>query len=463
MRRYLALVLVHIAIGSSCVGAPSSDKPATVDCAKSCPGSTPPSQTGTSGFVVIADTPSTDGGGATVKMIATGPNRKRILNPGTWRENFFAIAAAPGKWTITLKDEFLSLRQEDFELTVKAGEWVTRRIQMQLQAVVTILGDVSSPADGWEPIRGNRKKVIPAPDSGPQQVILVPGIYKIPGKEEQKLHLCANAGGMHAYVPKAGEPANAVGLYGFRFVLDDAVPVLDPVKDPRAGLLVKKDKENVSAQKPRLFRRRLRHGDRVRGFEEIREIVHHVVLHTSRTDDAAEYIQKLAKAHRSVHFVIDFDGTILQLVNLVYATVPGSGGGGDLTVDIALVNAMPDLVKKPTAPAFSPKHPRAAELAKHPRKASVQRKINGKPARSYGYTEAQHRALTSLLRGLICLFPHMSRATAQVEGDDGWNVTGFDNAGVVGAFHISAAAQDPGPGFDWKRVEEDLSRVPDIF
>jgi hypothetical protein len=132
--------------------------------------------------------------------------------------------------------------------------------------------------------------------------------------------------------------------------------------------------------------------------------VQRAILRASWTHDAAAAfrVQVGRIPASSAHFIIDFDGTIYQTADLADALL-SEREEPRRSVEIVLVGKIDNLLKRPDRPMFPPTHRRAAEMAKHPRQRSGIKAINGHRSQSWGYTDAQYRALGSLLRRLQAL------------------------------------------------------------
>ncbi|MCA9518629.1 MAG: N-acetylmuramoyl-L-alanine amidase, partial [Myxococcales bacterium] len=192
-------------------------------------------------------------------------------------------------------------------------------------------------------------------------------------------------------------------------------------------------------------------------------VIHTMLLHTSLTQTAAESQRAMVARGLSEHFIIDFDGTIYQTVDVARMAFHAAEQNNS-SVGVTLISAQPNLVREPDAPPFDPNHARAAEMAKHPRARSAVMRINGGRVQSYGYTDAQRRSLGALARALASVFPKVGHGvprdargeiiTAVVEDPDALE-------GVVGHWHTSADRWDPGPGMDWRALEVAMTDGPD--
>lgn len=106
---------------------------------------------------------------------------------------------------------------------------------------------------------------------------------------------------------------------------------------------------------------------------------------------------------------------------------------------------------------------RAEEMARFPRTASKQMEINGAKVRAFGYTEAQYKTLGALVRTLAHVFPALSKvAGLDAEGSVIGRVLDAPAAarGILAHWHLDAQRWDPGPGFDWSRLANELAEGP---
>lgn len=213
--------------------------------------------------------------------------------------------------------------------------------------------------------------------------------------------------------------------------------------------------------------RRTKKGAPVKTLDELKEAVHMVVLHTDLTYDSDLCFRVLVDRGLSTHFMIDWDGTLYQGLDVLYQAYH-AGDANDASVGVDLNNLMRNLVREPNEPAYYPTHSRIAEMNKKEfkRPRSARMRINGGEVQSYGYTDAQYQALIGLLKVLtkvldrIQPFPPLDERGEIIPNtlEDGLGFEGF-----VGHWHVSASRWDPGPGFDWQRVYHGLAREHNAF
>ena len=106
---------------------------------------------------------------------------------------------------------------------------------------------------------------------------------------------------------------------------------------------------------------------------------------------------------------------------------------------------------------------REAEMARHPRTISERTSINSARVRTYGYTEAQYKTLGALVRTLATVFPALSKV-AGVDAKGEVIERGLEDPaaspGILAHWHWEMQRWDPGPGFDWSRLVNELSERP---
>lgn len=225
-----------------------------------------------------------------------------------------------------------------------------------------------------------------------------------------------------------------------------------------------KSRANEAAGKPRLQAERIQKGQRVNAmdWDKIREVVRMVVIHTDLTSSAKGCFNALVGRNLSTHFMIDWDGTIYQGMDLGYQAFHG-GATNSVSIGIDMNNKMPNLQSREKAnnPPYPEGHPayesRTSKGWPHKRPKSRMKKFNGGRVKSYGYTDPQYTALIALLTKLTeqDMFKLIKRTyPMDAKGEVIPNVIEGGDAfeGLVGHMHVSATRWDPGPGFDWQRV-----------
>ncbi|NUN12816.1 MAG: N-acetylmuramoyl-L-alanine amidase [Myxococcales bacterium] len=229
---------------------------------------------------------------------------------------------------------------------------------------------------------------------------------------------------------------------------------------------------------------RVRKGKVIRTREELKEVVHMVVLHTDCTRNSKQCYMVLVNRGLSTHFMIDWDGTIYQATDLIHCAAH-AGGVNMQSVGIDLNNLLlpfhPGDPDKPYRTAVGAGHDEQFQDPAFRRPEANEfefMKLQNSVIRSYGYTDQQYQALTALLRALSAELPLLSPST---EGDEnpiprhpmdekgkvittalqdgdalGWR-------GVLGHWHITPGKWDPGPGFDWDRMYHSLRGEDNFF
>lgn len=179
-----------------------------------------------------------------------------------------------------------------------------------------------------------------------------------------------------------------------------------------------------------------------------------IIIHTDLTSDSAKCFDVLVSRGLSTHFMVDWDGTIYQGLDPLYAAYhAGDANGSSIGIDFN--NMMPNLAKEPSAPPYNEKLDRFAEMSekKYRRPKSGRMTINGGRVMSYGYTDPQYQALIALLKVLTDQLNIPKQVPFDAKGEIVTEVlTDPSYPGIVGHWHISPDRWDPGPGFDWQRV-----------
>lgn len=178
-----------------------------------------------------------------------------------------------------------------------------------------------------------------------------------------------------------------------------------------------------------------------------------IVLHDTHTRTAREAVVELEGRGGSTHFMIDWDGAVYQLLDLVWEANHSQLAAVDVrSVSIDLVNPV-ELGTKPGLPD------EAEDRGEH-RPLSDFARIQNEEVQQWGYTSAQLKSLELLVRALGKVLP---RVPLRVPGEGAVprSILGApDEArGVIGHVHVSRRAQDPGAGFPWEAFDRAL-RAP---
>ena len=214
-------------------------------------------------------------------------------------------------------------------------------------------------------------------------------------------------------------------------------------------------------------------GKPLHDYLEVQEVVDMVAIHSDITYTARTCFNVLKARGFSTHFMIDWDGTIYQGTDAskkaIHAASDYIKGVNNRAIGIDM-NCMLSNFARNDKPA-EPTGPMVAQFA-HPdgkRRMSEVVEINGIPWRSWGYTDAQYDSLVKLLASLGKFYPKLKLAAPvdergeviwQVPADDAFDL---EKIGLWGHMHLTAQKFDPGPGFDWARVLQGLSKEHNRF
>ncbi len=214
-------------------------------------------------------------------------------------------------------------------------------------------------------------------------------------------------------------------------------------------------------------------GKPLNSYLEVQEVVDMVAIHSDITYTARTCFNVLKARGFSTHFMIDWDGTIYQGTDTsrkaIHAASDYIKGVNNRSIGIDM-NCMLSNFARGDKPA-TPKGPLISQFA-HPdgkRRMSEVVEINGIPWKSWGYTDAQYDSLIKLLASLGKFYPKLKLAAPvdergeiiwQVPADDAFDL---EKIGLWGHMHLTAQKFDPGPGFDWSRVLQGLSKEHNRF
>jgi hypothetical protein len=282
--------------------------------------------------------------------------------------------------------------------------------------------------------------------------LLKPGIYRLSNGD----HIGVRDGLETRVLP--GNTA-ALTIAGRRFPLDEALKVVgldapDSRSFQQAAVVEACERD---AKRPCWSAGRGPAGTPT-GLEELRAVVRQVILrHDGAPELATHWTGLVGEGHAS-HLGIDFDGAVHQGLDLVH-TAHQAGQADALSVAIDLNNLGLNLVEKPDAAMHPDGHPRASEMANHPRERSEVRQMAGVKVQTFGYTEAQWKALLSVGRLLVRVFP----AVAPTAPKDETGKPKLDRlarprafSGFLGLHAWDAERWEPGPALDWTRLEAGL-------
>lgn len=200
-------------------------------------------------------------------------------------------------------------------------------------------------------------------------------------------------------------------------------------------------------------------GLKVTTIEQLFEQVHQMVIHTDIAQDGAACFRALTARSLSSHFVIDWDGVLWQMLDIMDCGYH-AGEANNKSIGLDMNNMLPNLVREPDKPPYSPDYKRISEVdakVKHKRPVSDIMEINGAKVRSYGYTDPQYVALIQLLKLLTkqSMFKNLKAAyPVDPKGDVVGRILDepIGHQGFMAHWHWETQRWDPGPGFDWQRV-----------
>jgi len=213
--------------------------------------------------------------------------------------------------------------------------------------------------------------------------------------------------------------------------------------------------------------------------QDLRRVVDRVVLHYDACGASERCFEVLHDIRGlSAHFLIDLDGTIYQTLDAKErAWHAAELNDRSIGIEIAHIGAdesratldewyierdgglqvNPEKIAKYFPRRFVAR-PASAEL----RTAT----IHGRAVMQYDYTEAQYRALERLLVTLCRVLPAIPPTVPRIgDGKIHLGIIDYESAGpgseagIIGHFHGSTDKIDPGPAFDWDRIEKALREV----
>jgi hypothetical protein len=189
---------------------------------------------------------------------------------------------------------------------------------------------------------------------------------------------------------------------------------------------------------------------------EIEQSVARLVIGADFAPTSAEGHTKLVKLGRPAHFLIDFDGTIFQTLDLAEV----ARGMPTDEIHIALNNPL-----IPNGPAIPERHPRRDEMLAFDRSGPELAFVDGEFSTLYGYTHEQVWALGVLARRLVELFPRLGsgfvweRRTLEIFSPVERVESPGD--GIYLASQLDPKRRDPGPGLELKSVMRLLAEHDD--
>ena len=215
---------------------------------------------------------------------------------------------------------------------------------------------------------------------------------------------------------------------------------------------------------------------RKRGWEleELQETVSQIVFHYDACGASRRCFEVLHDLRGlSSHFMVDLDGTVYQTLDLKerawHAAVANDRSIG---IEIAHIGAFEDMEvlsqwyvddgsgRRVVFPEdFGDNGLPADFIARPARRALFESTINGRKLKQYDFTEAQYRALEKLTVALCKVFPRIKPSTplnpdgsrVQIALPGKPELQAFE--GLLGHYHVTTRKIDPGPAFDWDRIE----------
>ncbi len=178
-----------------------------------------------------------------------------------------------------------------------------------------------------------------------------------------------------------------------------------------------------------------------------------IVLHDTHTRTARDAIVELEGSGGSTHFIIDWDGTVYQVLDLLWEANHTQLAPIDArSISVDLVNPV-DLGAKPGLPD-------EAEARGEHRPLSDFVRVQREEVQHWGYTEAQLTSLEDLVRALGKQFPEVPMRVAPPAPIARGTVEAPDELrGIIGHLHVSRRSQDPGAGFPWEAFDQAI-RAP---
>ncbi len=199
----------------------------------------------------------------------------------------------------------------------------------------------------------------------------------------------------------------------------------------------------------------------VQTLQDAQDCVDMVVLHSDITSDSRSCFQILKMRGFSTHFMVDWDGTIYQGTDVAKMAIHAASPDFRKNVNNFSIGIDVNCLQVNHAGGRAP-----AAGSQGERRMSDVIEINTVPWQSWGYTDAQYRALISLLKKLASLLPKLKLMAPLAEDNAPiWSVVEKYNPeiGIYGHLHLTAEKFDPGPGFDWHRLIYGLTEETNHF
>lgn len=209
-----------------------------------------------------------------------------------------------------------------------------------------------------------------------------------------------------------------------------------------------------------LWQRKTEKGLHATTIGDLQTVVDMVVIHSDITSTSRACFNVLKMRGFSTHFLIEGDGTIYQSADPLWMAIHASselrGNINNFAIGIDM-NCLQTNYARSTGEVGGGGDRRMSETIE----------INGVPWKSWGYTDAQYDALIKLLLELQVHFPKFKLAAPVDErGEIIWQVPEAIDAekmGIYGHLHLTPQKFDPGPGFDWARLLQGLTKEHNDF
>ena len=207
---------------------------------------------------------------------------------------------------------------------------------------------------------------------------------------------------------------------------------------------------------------------------DLAEVIDTIVIHYDACGSSSRCFHILHDIRGlSCHFLLDVNGTIYQTLDVKErAWHAGIANDRSIGIEIAHFGAFPTAQQADrhylvegeqirlnpasvvgTSAELSPGFPSRQPL--------FEGEIHGQHLYQRDFTEAQYQSLEALLVTLCRSLPRIEariprQSNGQVEDRLRQEISGQPVAGIVGHWHVGSHKVDPGPAFDWDRIENAL-------
>lgn len=212
--------------------------------------------------------------------------------------------------------------------------------------------------------------------------------------------------------------------------------------------------------------------------EDLAQVVDRVVVHYDACGTSERCFEVLHDVRGlSAHFLLDLDGTIYQTLD-VKERAWHAAQLNDRSIGIEIAHIGARTLDRDFSDWYRERsgglgiRPERIE-GKYPlgfdpplgRPGLIQGSIHQQALHQPDFTEAQYRALEKLLQTLCKVLPGIPPTVPRTP-EGGIHSTVIDDegagigstAGIIGHYHGSTGKIDPGPAFDWDRIERALQR-----